>query len=87
MKINSLPNRDREHKRLKDICDIFALLWYSNVDPQKINLLKYVSNKNIKKCLKTITQDEFDKAALQVGHSSEEIKQVLNLLEGATEEL
>lgn len=87
MKINSLPNRDREHKRLKDICDIFALLWYSSIDFQKTNLSKYVSNKNIQKCLNTITQDEYEKATLQVGHSSEEIKQVLSLIEGAGKEI
>ncbi|MBI5392111.1 hypothetical protein HZB00_03865 [Candidatus Woesearchaeota archaeon] len=28
-KINALSLRDKEHKKIKDVCDIFALLWYS----------------------------------------------------------
>lgn len=37
MKLNSVIARDREHKRIKDIADIYALLWYSDV---KITQLK-----------------------------------------------
>ncbi len=28
-KINALNLRDKEHKKIKDVCDIFALIWYS----------------------------------------------------------
>lgn len=31
-KFNSVLNRDKEEKRVKDICDIFALLWFSGRD-------------------------------------------------------
>ncbi len=27
-KLNALKMRDKEHKKIKDLCDIFALLWY-----------------------------------------------------------
>ena len=30
MKIRSIPKRDKEHKRVKDVCDLHALLWYSD---------------------------------------------------------
>lgn len=31
-KLASFPNRDKEHKRIKDACDIYALLWHSPDD-------------------------------------------------------
>jgi len=29
MKVRSLPDRDESHKRVKDVADLFALLWYA----------------------------------------------------------
>ena len=80
MKVNSLPNRDKDHKRIKDICDIFALLWYTELKPEQINLSKYVSKKDIIKTVETITNQDLDKVAANVGHSADEIKRVINLL-------
>lgn len=80
MKINSLPNRDKEHKKIKDICDMFALLWYANINPEKVRLVKYISEKNITKCLQVISDDDFKKTAVQIGHTGEELKRVINLL-------
>ena len=53
MKINSLPDRDKAHKRIKDICDSFALLWYSNIELSEIRekLQKFITSHNIKHCL------------------------------------
>ena len=31
-KLAAYPNRDREHKRIKDACDIYSLLWHSPDD-------------------------------------------------------
>ncbi|MDA4123679.1 MAG: hypothetical protein OK456_10920 [Thaumarchaeota archaeon] len=31
-KLNSVSNRDKQHKRLKDIADIYGLLWYSDAE-------------------------------------------------------
>jgi hypothetical protein len=36
MKINSAPRRDKEHKLLKDIADIYALLWHSDTKLSKL---------------------------------------------------
>lgn len=82
MKINSLPNRDKEHKKVKDICDIFALLWYSNtkMDKVKANIHKFIADKNIKKCLAAINKEDLDKAGLQLGHIKEEIKRAIEML-------
>jgi len=80
MKIRSIPDRDKEHKRIKDICDIFALLWYSGIVPEKANISRYVSENDVKKCLQTITDADLEKSAVQLGHSREELKKVINLL-------
>ena len=80
MKINSLPDRDKEHKKVKDICDIFALAWYSNINFKEINLLKYIPEKKLKKCLKSITDNDFEKATTHIDHSKEEIKRVFDVL-------
>jgi len=80
MKVNSLPSRDKEHKRIKDICDIFALAWYTKVNLEKINLLKFVSQKKLKLCLSTISEEDYEKATIQISHEKEELKRVINLI-------
>ncbi len=82
MKIKSLPSRDKEHKKIKDICDIFALLWYGNADKDGIKreLLRYISVKDIKKCISCIGKSEMEKAGIQMGHSTLDIERVLGLL-------
>ena len=80
MKINSLPNRDKEHKRIKDICDIFALLWYTDIKPEELSLGYYVSRNAIKKAIQTITEEDYGVAASQLGHSADEVKRVIGQL-------
>ncbi|MBU3913360.1 MAG: hypothetical protein KKE50_04665 [Nanoarchaeota archaeon] len=80
MKINSLPNRDKEHKRIKDLCDIFALAWYTDINLNELDLSKYVSKKSIKTCNKLITDDDLEKVAVQLGHDKEEIKRVIDIV-------
>lgn len=69
MKINSLPNRDKEHKKIKDLCDVFALLWYTNINIKKINKVKLLIN-----------EDDYYKVSLQLNHEKEEIKRILGLI-------
>jgi len=80
MKINSLPDRDKEHKRVKDLCDIFALAWYSDVKLEEINLSKYIPESIIKKCLKSVEDDDFQRAAAQLGHDKEEVRNVFEAI-------
>ena len=81
-KINALKYRDRKHKKIKDICDIFSLLWYSKYKPQefkeKVNY--FIPAKNVNKIISIITQNDYQKANQQVNHSSEEIRRVIELL-------
>jgi len=82
MKITSLPNRDKEHKKIKDICDIFALLWYSDIDIANINnrIRKFISEESIKTCLTEIKKEDVQKASPQISHSTEEIWRVISVL-------
>lgn len=81
MKINSLPGRDKEHKRIKDLGDIFALAWYTDIELHTADVQRFVSKANMKKCLRTITRGDCGKAGLQIGHTTEEIQRVIeNLL-------
>jgi hypothetical protein len=80
MKVNSIPLRDKEHKRIKDICDIFALAWYTKINLEKINLLKFVSEKKLELCLSAILEDDYERAAIQIGHEKEELKRVIELI-------
>ncbi len=80
MKINSLPGRDKEHKRIKDICDIFALAWYSGLNPRTINLAKYLPKSKLNKCRKSISDDDFSRAGTQLGHEKEEVRSIFDIL-------
>ncbi|MEK6886947.1 MAG: hypothetical protein AABW88_03875 [Nanoarchaeota archaeon] len=80
MKINSLPDRDKQHKKIKDICDIFALAWYSDIQLNDINLVQFIPKNNLKKCGDVVTNDDYRAAEIQIGHSAEEIKRVFNMI-------
>jgi hypothetical protein len=69
MKINSLPHRDKEHKKIKDLCDIFALLWYTDIDIKKLNKSKIF-----------LDDKDYFKVSKQLNHDKEEIKKVLELI-------
>ncbi|MBS3777791.1 MAG: nucleotidyl transferase AbiEii/AbiGii toxin family protein [Candidatus Thermoplasmatota archaeon] len=53
MKILSLPSRGRQHKKVKDLCDLYALIWFAEKSPENIiyeisQLLKPASFKRLK---------------------------------------
>lgn len=81
-KINALKYRDREHKKIKDICDIFALLWYTKEKPQglKDKIIQFIDLKKINKIISIINKEDYQKASQQLNHRPEEIKRVIELL-------
>lgn len=49
MKVRVFPNRDKSHKRLKDIADLHALLWYvSDYNDVKDEVLSRVSDNDLR---------------------------------------
>lgn len=81
-KINALKLRDKEHKRIKDICDMFALIWYSKENPREITskVNEFISKKKINNIISGITAEEYKKAGEHLDHGADEIKRILELL-------
>jgi len=82
-KLNALRLRDKEHKKIKDICDIFALLWYSKEKPRELQqkVTQFLPSKNASKIISTIDEVGYQKASFQLNHTPQEIKRIIELLE------
>jgi hypothetical protein len=78
-KLNSVAGRDKEHKRLKDVADIFALLWFSDVEIQEIKsrLQEIYDAKEIRRVIASISDKEIGLVGDIIGFSHNEIKRVL----------
>jgi len=82
MKLNSAPNRDKENKRIKDIADIYALLWYSDIAlPQlKNQLFSVYPKEKARKTMQNFTEEDINKVSTAIGVSTQEISRVLTEL-------
>ena len=82
MKLNSVINRDKKHKKIKDISDIFALLWFSDVKfaQLKANLLSIYSKLKARKTVRSFKVEEIGRVSEVTGVSTGEIKRVLSEL-------
>ncbi len=58
MKIRSIPMRDKEHKRVKDVCDLYALLWYIKDIDEMVKGVKKLINKKDIECLEDNIDDD-----------------------------
>lgn len=55
MKIRSLPDRDKSHKRVKDVADLHALLWYvKDYGEMKEQVLEYTSQSDLDRLVKRL---------------------------------
>jgi hypothetical protein len=81
-KLNSVSNRDKEHKRIKDIADIYGLLWYSNakVDDLKKELLTIVDEEKATFAVSSITNEEYAAVSQTLGVEGREISAVISEL-------
>lgn len=77
-KLNSVVNRDKEHKRLKDIADIFALLWFTDVDISEIKsrFFQFSDKKDIKRTIDSISKKEIFAVSNIIGVGPDEIERV-----------
>lgn len=78
-KLNSVIGRDKEHKRLKDIADIFALFWFTNVEISEIksSLLEFYERENIKRIISAISRQDIKDVASITGFSEGEVERIL----------
>lgn len=64
MKIRSFPDRDKSHKRVKDIADLHALLWYvTDYAEMKAGALEYVSDADVARFADAVDDPVFEDAA------------------------
>jgi hypothetical protein len=81
-KANSLANRDKKHKRVKDICDIFALLWYGGSTPQELasEAERFIAKQKLRQTIASLQPADYKDAAGQLNHTAEEIRRILSIL-------
>jgi hypothetical protein len=64
MKIRSLPDRDKSHKRVKDVADLHALLWYvTDYTEMRAGALEYVSDSDVEQCADAVDDPTLKDAA------------------------
>jgi acyl-[acyl carrier protein]--UDP-N-acetylglucosamine O-acyltransferase len=82
MKLNSARRRDKEHKRIKDIADIYALLWHSDINlPELKNQLFSINpREETRKTIQAFTGEDLNKVSETIGVTSKEISRVLGEL-------
>lgn len=83
-KLKALPGRTKEHKRHKDIADIYALIWYSDAPPPELrsNVLRHVSAESIKDALSGISTEEYEETAKALDISPHLVKDTFDLYIG-----
>ena len=79
-KLISLPRRTKDHKKLKDIADIYALMWYSGIKLEEIKseVLKLLSQKDVEKAFSGIENSDYKTASEAIGVELDEMKNVIN---------
>jgi len=78
MKLNSVTTR-QEHKRIKDIADIYALLWHSDmkIAELKDHLFPIYRREKARKTTLDFTKEEIEKVSAATGVNTREIARVL----------
>ncbi len=79
-KLISLPRRTKDHKKWKDIADIYSLMWYSGIklDQLKSGVLSLLSQKDVRKAFSQIEDSDYEEASNAIGVSIDEMKNVIN---------
>lgn len=80
MKLNCVERRNKEDKKIKDIADIYALMWYSGID---LDMLKIGTNiifgkENSIKVINNFDKKDVKKAAEILDISDNDIIRVFN---------
>lgn len=80
-KLKALPGRNKEHKRIKDIHDIIALLLFSNQNKKIYEEIDYyLSKTEIEKTLNSITKEEKELVKKTIRITGNEIESALTNL-------
>lgn len=67
MKVRAFPDRDKSHKREKDLCDLHALLWYgSDFSRLQPEVDARLTGEDIDRFRAEVTEELFESAALLI---------------------
>lgn len=79
-KLKSAPNRNKDDKRIKDISDMYALLWYSEVEYRELKqrVQGILGDAAIGAATSQFTGSDYDAVAVALGIDTGQISQVIN---------
>ena len=81
MKIRAFPDRDKSHKRLKDLADLHALLWYvTDYDEIRPAVSQHLSEEDIVRFGSTTTDDLYDRTGRLIDVDSTIVRQSIERL-------
>jgi len=64
MKVRSLPDRDKSHKRVKDVADLHALLWYvKDYNEMKEQVVRNISDSDLTRLEQAVDEAVFEDAS------------------------
>lgn len=68
MKVRAFPERDKSHKRLKDLADLHALVWYgSNFNQLRQDIKDHLTQEDITRFTSGTTSEGLASAAMLIG--------------------
>ena len=78
-KINSVLKRQKDHKRIKDVADIYALIWHSGTRTPVLRdeLSHILDEEQIKDVLSQLTEQDYEVAANALGVKKDELSMVI----------
>lgn len=81
MKIRAIPERDKSHKRVKDVADLHALLWYvTDYAEIKNRVMKYVSESDLERVNHSLDGDVIENAAQLLQIDTQLLSETINRL-------
>lgn len=78
MKMKSHPDREKDHKRIKDVSDIAALLLFSSISREEGWLSKLLRAEDIARFRETLTAEDIERAAQVIGVDRTLIENAVN---------
>ena len=80
MKIKSLPSRGKQHKMVKDLCDLYSLIWFADEPPDEIisKITSILVPTSIKRLKKSINKNMMSKCEQYLSEPQGSIETVIS---------
>jgi hypothetical protein len=79
MKIGSFPGRNKHHKKVKDLADLYALIWYAGEWQHTVEEARsFVEREDIDRFQASLEESLIDEAAVLLESSPDELRQVFD---------